>query len=503
MPSADVGATRARLIASIAERLRQLGGPAGRLARAGIVGLVPVLAGGGGLAAAEPTRSSYIADVQIDQGTIKKFADESDNFHLTWHPNGSLYGAYGDGWGFVPTDVTKRAIGVSRINGTPPKLTGAETWEGAAQGGSCCWSSWNGKSWGMIAVGAKLHMWFTIGRPRALGFTEARIATSSDNGATWSKANWAFTPGDKMLMPTFMQVGQGYQSSQLPAEIMNYVYSFHTQYVTHPSHVQSPGRVLLMRAPKGAVQTRSSYEFFAGTTASGAPIWTTELGKRQPVLEKPNLLDVAPAVAWNPHLQRFIMVMGHVPAGATAKRGVGFYEAEKPWGPWYRIKEIDQFTEGTIFFYQLPTKWMYADLSAWMAFTGPDKEGGQEWDALDVVKVKFVLADPGTAPSAANDTATTDAGRPVTIAVLANDKGTGLTIPDVTTPANGTARINTDRTITYTPRCRLFGQRQLPLHDQGWRRPHRQCHGDRDGQGGARPDAGVSGVLQGCEWRAI
>ena len=63
MPSADVGATRARLIASIAERLRQLGGPAGRLARAGIVGLVPMLAGGGDLAAAEPTRSSYIADV--------------------------------------------------------------------------------------------------------------------------------------------------------------------------------------------------------------------------------------------------------------------------------------------------------------------------------------------------------------------------------------------------------------------------------------------------------
>ena len=82
---------------------------------------------------------------------------------------------------------------------------------------------------------------------------------------------------------------------------------------------------------------------------------------------------------------------------------------------------------------------MNADLSAWMAFTGPDKEGGQEWDALDVVKVKFVLADPGTAPTAANDTATTDAGKPVTIAVLANDKGTGLTIPSVTTPANGTA----------------------------------------------------------------
>ena len=30
------------------------------------------------------------------------------------------------------------------------------------------------------------------------------------------------------------------------------------------------------------------------------------------------------------------------------------------------------------------------DLSAWMAFTGPDKAGGQEWDALDVVKMQFV-----------------------------------------------------------------------------------------------------------------
>ena len=64
---------------------------------------------------------------------------------------------------------------------------------------------------------------------------------------------------------------------------------------------------------------------------------------------------------------------------------------------------------------------------------------------------------PRAAPTAANDTATTDAGKPVTIAVLANDKGTGLTIPSVTTPANGTARINTDRTITYTPDAGFSG----------------------------------------------
>ena len=36
-----------------------------------------------------------------------------------------------------------------------------------SQGGACCWAPWNGKSWGMVAVGTELHMWFTIGRPRA------------------------------------------------------------------------------------------------------------------------------------------------------------------------------------------------------------------------------------------------------------------------------------------------------------------------------------------------
>jgi hypothetical protein len=340
--------------------------------------------------AAEPRQSTYLSDVVIDMKTVKKFADESDNFHLTWHSDGNLYGAYGDGWGFVRTDIAKRAIGVSRITGTPPNISGSETWEGDAQGQTCCWKPWNGKAWGMISTGKNLHMWFTIGRPRSLGFIEARIATSTDNGKTWTKAKWAFTPADKFLMPSFLQVGKAYSLGALPAEIMNYVYSYHTCYVTHPSHVQTPGRVELVRVPRGQVADRAAYEFFAGTTPSGSPVWTRDLNQREPVLEKPHILDAPPTVSWNPHLQRFIMVMGHVPEGATGNRGVGFYEAANPWGPWFKIKEIDQFAQGTIFFYQFPTKWMNPDLSAWMAFTGPDKEGGQEWDSLDVVKVKFV-----------------------------------------------------------------------------------------------------------------
>jgi hypothetical protein len=332
-----------------------------------------------------------VAGVQIDMPTLRRFADESDNFHLTWHSDDALYGAYGDGWGFVRTDVSKRAIGVSRIAGAPPNLTGLEVWEGDAQGGTCCWAPWNGKSWGMISTGQALHMWFTIGRPHALGFTEARIASSTDGGKSWRKANWAFTAADKTLLPSFLQVGKGYASGELPAEVMGYLYSFHPRLVASPGDVQTPGRVDLIRVPRDRVADRGAYRFYAGTDTTGAPLWSADINQRRPVLEKPHLLWAPPTVAWNPHLERFVMVMSHVPAGATGKRGVAFYEAERPWGPWHVIGTIDQFAEGTTFFSQFPTKWMNADLSAWLAFSGTDKKGGREWDALNVVKVRFAL----------------------------------------------------------------------------------------------------------------
>ncbi len=52
--------------------------------------------------------------------------------------------------------------------------------------------------------------------------------------------------------------------------------------------------------------------------------------------------------------------------------------------------------------------------------------------------------------NAANDTATTTAGSPVSINVLANDTGTGLSIAQVISPAHGSATIS-GGAIIYTP----------------------------------------------------
>jgi hypothetical protein len=61
----------------------------------------------------------------------------------------------------------------------------------------------------------------------------------------------------------------------------------------------------------------------------------------------------------------------------------------------------------------------------------------------------------GLQPPVANPaSATTPQGQPVVLNVLANDsdpQGTALTLAGVTQPANGTATVNADSTITYTP----------------------------------------------------
>jgi Ca2+-binding RTX toxin-like protein len=63
-------------------------------------------------------------------------------------------------------------------------------------------------------------------------------------------------------------------------------------------------------------------------------------------------------------------------------------------------------------------------------------------------------------PVAANDSATTQTGKAVTVNVLANDSdpdGDALTVSVVTGPANGTASVGTNGTITYTPTAGFTG----------------------------------------------
>ncbi|MBT8095872.1 MAG: S8 family serine peptidase [Woeseia sp.] len=71
----------------------------------------------------------------------------------------------------------------------------------------------------------------------------------------------------------------------------------------------------------------------------------------------------------------------------------------------------------------------------------------------------FLRVIEGGAPvlDANNDSASTTPETPVIIDVLDNDTGEGLTVTAVTQPANGSASVNPDDTITYTPNPSFSG----------------------------------------------
>jgi hypothetical protein len=336
-------------------------------------------------------QSPTISGISLDWASHTQHADESDNFHMTWHPNGSLFAPWGDGWGFATTRTRpKAAFGVAEIRGGPTALDAIDVFVGHRHGGKV--ETWDGKSWGIVAVNTDLYMWMSPGSPRSIMFREARLAKSTDNGRSWTRARWAFGPGDKIILPSFMQLGAGYTSEQLDREITDYLYSFYPRLTQYGKPSQKPGIIDIMRVPKSRPMDRGAYQFLIGFDRDGDPIWSSSTAGRQPVLQKAFVSWAPPSVSYNPYRKRFLMAMAHVTTASAVSKGLAVYEAKKPWGPWFKVVETDLFAHGTCFFFQFPTKWMDEDgQSMWMAFTGTDKRGGREWDSLNLMKVRLQL----------------------------------------------------------------------------------------------------------------
>ena len=79
------------------------------------------------------------------------------------------------------------------------------------------------------------------------------------------------------------------------------------------------------------------------------------------------------------------------------------------------------------------------------------------YGTASVVVIVPATPTPTVAPIAADDRVETARNTPVTIDVLANDTPNGATPTVVTAPLNGTAVVNTDGTIEYTPRTGFKG----------------------------------------------
>lgn len=355
---------------------------AARLALASCAGLIVlasalgVRAGTGDEAAPPYPPSPVIAGVEWDFGAHTRLAPGSDNWPITWADDDNQYTAWGDGGGFGGTNEDGRvSLGVARIEGPADGYAGHNVWGGkdaehAAQ--------FEGKSYGILALGATLHMWVQPGSGTD-NYQEARLCRSTDHGATWQRADWAFTKAQRIIAPAFCQFDRGCAGAR-----DHFAYCYVVRLQDDSADLQAPGEIDLMRVPTGRLMDRSAYEFFAGQDAAGQPQWSEEVAARQPVFEDASGVGSTLSVSYNPGLRRYFLCTEH---SRPSRGNLGIFDAPEPWGPWTTVGYYHNWGDtGSTFYWNFANKWLSPDGQRFvLVFTGTDEN-----DAWNTVKGRFI-----------------------------------------------------------------------------------------------------------------
>jgi hypothetical protein len=325
--------------------------------------------------------SPTIADITFDFSTYDRRAPGSDNWPMTWADDGHQYAAWGDGGGFGGTNSSGRvSLGVARIEGSATLHNGFNVWGGKDPENP---ATFNGKSYGIISIDGVFYMWVSPGSG-GRNYSEARIYRSTDHGASWTGANWAFAQDEGVVLPTFIQFGQDYQGAR---DSYVYVYAINLK---DPSDlkVQKPGEIVLLRVPKDEIMSRTSYHFFSGLDSSSNPAWSSNVASRLPVFEDPLGVGWNASGSFNPGLGRYFLITEHE---ETFSGNIGIFDAPEPWGPWTTALYGSEFgapdLEARSFFWNFSNKWLSPDGTDFtLVFTGVDSN-----DAWNTVRGRFEL----------------------------------------------------------------------------------------------------------------
>lgn len=294
--------------------------------------------------------STAVPGISFDWGSYRRLAPGSDNWPLTWSADGNQYTSFGDGGGFGGSDVKGRvSLGFGRIEGTAESYRGRNLWGGVSAATS---AKFTGKSYGVLAIGEVLYSWRCGAGSTDTAFDFQQIHRSENNGVTWRPASWQFPRSVPFYCPSFVQYGQGYQGAR-----DGYVYMHASERDNEAWEVHTPGRLMLMRAPKDRLMDRAAYEFFAGQDASGRPRWSAMVDDRQAVFTDPNGARL-PAVVYNAGLNRYLLTAEQAPKGSS---NIGIFDAPEPWGPWTTVLYERGWGRGeidtTAFYYNFSPKW--------------------------------------------------------------------------------------------------------------------------------------------------
>jgi CubicO group peptidase (beta-lactamase class C family) len=285
--------------------------------------------------------------------TIRRDAQGSDNWPLTWTDDDALYGAYGDGTGFTPGTLVKLSMGFARITGGPHDFRGAnirsptgETLGDGAKGK---------KGSGLLMVGGILYLWV-----RNAG--NSQLAWSSSRGTTWTWSDWKVTAG--FGAPTFLNFGRNYAGAR---DRFVYVYSHDADSAYTPAD-----RMVLARVPADRIRERGAYEFFKSLDGANQPMWTKDIAERGAVFNHAGRCYRS-GITYNPGLRRYLWSQTLPGSDARFEGGFGIYDAPEPWGPWTTVYYTERWDVGPGDTSSLPAKWMSADGTAvYLVFSGDD-----------------------------------------------------------------------------------------------------------------------------------
>jgi hypothetical protein len=375
----------------------------------------------------------------------------SDLWPLTWASDGNLYGAWGDGGGFAGTNSLGRvSLGFARITGTPvagapDSYQGENLWGDAPQFASSQ-ATFGGKVDDLISIGGVLYgqggLWTAANcgcsNPVAKGSdnpTQRTVTWSTDLGRNWQIAPW-WSASDA---GTSLQFGSDYSGAEDPAHVYFY-------YQTDLS--RDAGDIYLRRVASNALaqdpSTPGHYQYFAGTDAHGAPLWSQLAARAVPVFSDPSVApstSASQSVAYDAALGRYLLSAAH----GNSLGQIGFFESLEPWGPWATIAYYDNWGDlnasgGEGNGLSFPTKWMSGDgRTLWSVFSASGS-----FDSFNLVRVvltasaaipQITAPAPGTTFTAGETVTALGAGPELSWSVqrlndgnlLAQDAGTAIT----------------------------------------------------------------------------
>jgi Domain of unknown function (DUF4185) len=330
-----------------------------------------------------PTESPYppspiIQEMTVDWDTLDRRASGSDNWPITWAADDHQYTSWGDGGGFNGSNQEGRvSLGVARIEGNWDDYRGYNVWGGINSEHP---ATFGGKSYGILGLHGWLYKWISPGSDYH-NYREARLAVSTDNGATWKTEDWAFTQDDKIVLPTFLQFGKDYSGAR---DSYIYVYAIRLQDAGQ-LQVQKPGQIDLIRVPAGSLRDKEAYEYFSGKDRQGNPIWGEDGAARQPVFENPQGVGWNLSVSYNSGLGRYLLATEH---SRSFEGNWGLFDAGEPWGPWTTVGYYNQWENaGSNFFWNFSNKWTSEDGDEFtLIYTGIGEN-----DAWHSVRGRFIV----------------------------------------------------------------------------------------------------------------